>query len=83
MYYPCACAIATLLDHHLKATYGLEILEVGSICKLHSVISAEHYNSMTGIAMQFARSDPVHEPKLAMYAKACVQPAYNGFMAKF
>ena len=49
----------------------------------YSVILTPHYPNVNAVALQLSEGDHVHEQQLVVYAKTCVQPAFNYFKAKF
>ena len=50
---------------------------------LYSVISTEHYPNVKAVAKQLSAGDPAREQQLMMYAKSCVESAYDYFKEKF
>ena len=77
------------MEPFVKATYTLEgdgalaLVAYERVSMLYSVISTEHYPNVKAVAKQLSGGDPAREQQLMMYAKSCVEPAYDYFKEKF
>ena len=92
MYRNFKIALAVTVDAMLpfvKATYFLEgdgplALEAyQTVSSLHNHISLQHYPNLAAVASQLSQGNTTRENQLIAYGKACCDPAYAFFKAKF
>ena len=73
----------------VKATYDLEgdgplsLTAYERIRSLYAHIAANHFPNVTAVIAELANGDSSRGQQLILYSKACVQPAYAYFKAKF
>ena len=77
------------MEPFVKATYVLEgdgplaLVAYEHLSALYQTIRVEHYPNTYAIAKDLSGGDSAREDQLVRYAKACVEPAYSYFKAKF
>ena len=73
----------------VQTTYSLEgdgplaLVTYQSIRSFYAHIDSSHFPNVTAVAKQLAGGSTLHEQQLNAYARACIDPAYAYFRAKF
>ena len=77
------------MDIFVRTTYNLEgdgplaLSAYTLIRSLYAHITSSHFPNATAIAKQLAGGNSSHEQQLNTYARACIDPAFTYFKAKF
>ena len=78
-----AMSIFVRTTYNLEGDGPLALVAYTSIRSLYAHIASLHFPNATAVAKQLAGGSSSHEQQLNAYARACIDPAYAYFQAKF